>query len=246
MIMIIAPIKANSTTQKILNCIGPSGYHVYEEEYICPLGGEKFKALELGTHSTMGVHLDWQPVSYMRFPVAIPVCPKNGFIIEKEKYTDKELSSRKAFIETPEYQKLYKEKHASFFLLAKQSEALQENMDNLWWYYLQATWEADACGNTSRYNQYAELVVEKANEKKAKLNKADDEYWAISIVVADMYRRTGQFELAQHQLNSTGVPSFQDAAANKFYLIAKQFMQDAITDRNQERVALKVPQDDKE
>ena len=76
----------NCLTDDVLNCIGGAdGHHIYEKETECPIGGEKFKALYLGTHSTYGRHLDWEPVSYMRFPVPIPVCPGNGFVITKEK-----------------------------------------------------------------------------------------------------------------------------------------------------------------
>lgn len=223
---------------KILNCVGPSGYHVYEADYTCPSNGKKFKALELGTHSTMGLHLDWQPISYMRFPVAIPVCP-NGFIVDEADIKGTALAARKAYIESAEYQQLYKQKHASFFLFAKQSEALQENLDNLWWYYLQATWEADGCGDHKKYNQYATLVIEKASTQKAKLTDKDEEYWPMSIIIADMYRRTGQFEIAQQQLNAIGTPTFEKQKSNDFYLLAKKVMQLAIDNKYTKAVPIK-------
>lgn len=229
----------------ILNCVGPSGHHVYEADYTCPLGGKKFTALELGTHSTMGVHLDWQPISYMRFPVAIPVCPNNGFIADKADINEKELAARKTFIESQEYQALYKEKHASFFLLAKQSESLQENLDSLWWYYLQATWEADGCNNQDRYAEYAALVIEKATEQKAKLTEKDEAYWPMSIIITDMYRRTGQFELAQQQLNTIGIPEFDNPKSNAFYSFAKKTMQTAIDQKSTASVPVRVPQGEK-
>lgn len=227
---------------KVLNCVGPSGYHVYKESTVCPLGGEKFTALYLGTHSTMGQYLDWQSISYMRFPVAIPVCPKNGFIIDQEKYTNEELAKRKTYIESAEYQKLYKENHSTFFLFAKQSEALKENLDSIYWYYLKATWEADGCGNQERYNQYANLVIEKAIDRKSQLTENDEEYWGIEIIIAEMYRRTGQFSKAQEQLNAIGTPSLKDVKSNEFYLLAKRLMQIAINEKSMERVPIRDPE----
>ena len=233
---------ADQYNTKVLNCVGPSGHHVYEEEIVCPLDGEKFTALNLGTHSTMGLHLDWQPISYMLFPVAIPICPKSGFIVDQEKYTDEELAKRKVFIESADYQKLYKEKHATFFLFAKQSEALKENPNNLYWFYLKATWEADGCGDQKRYNQYAALVIEKAKERKTKLTVKDDEYWAINMIITDMYRRTSQFALAQEYLNTIGKPEFEDPEANDFYLLAKSAMQKAIDEKIITRVPIEEPE----
>jgi hypothetical protein len=216
----------------------PKILNVYETDYTCPTNGKQFKALELGTHSTMGLHLDWQPISYMRFPVAIPVCP-NGFIVDEADIKGTALAARKAYIESAEYQQLYKQKHASFFLFAKQSEALQENLDNLWWYYLQATWEADGCGDHKKYNQYAALVIEKASVQKAKLTEKDEEYWPMSIIIADMYRRTSQFEIAQQQLNAIGTPTFEEQKSNDFYLLAKKVMQQAIDNKNTKAVPIK-------
>lgn len=225
---------------KILNCVGPNGHHVYETELTCPSGGRKFTALELGTHSTMGVYLDWQPISYMRFPVAIPVCP-NGFIMDLPNPEGDALAKRKAYVESAEYQKLYKQKHASFYLFGKQSEALRENLDNLWYIYLQATWEADGCQNREKYKEYAALVIEKANEQRTKLTEKDEEYWPINIVIADMYRRTGQFELAQEQLNTIGTPTFEKQKSNDFFMLAKKVMQTAINEKSVEAFPIKEP-----
>ena len=121
------PIETFKQNENVLNCMRPSGHHVYMDDFTCPIGDESFKSLRLGTHSRYGVSLDWEPLSYMRFPVAIPICPANGMPIFKANFTEQELSEIEAIINSENYRQLYGEKHASFFLFGKVSEQLQEN-----------------------------------------------------------------------------------------------------------------------
>lgn len=97
----------------VLNCVEVSGHHVYKSKMTCPLGGEEFEALILGTHTTFGVSLDWESLSYMRFPVPLPVCPSNGFIIIEEGLADMEVDRISAAVESAEYQSLYAQRHAT-------------------------------------------------------------------------------------------------------------------------------------
>ena len=106
--------EATCSPGDVLNCNGGAdGHHVYEEEVKCPVGGEAFKAFYLGTHSTYGRHLDWEPVSYMRFPVPIPVCPSNGFVVAKKDHSKEELQTLKAVVDSKPYKDLYAQKHAT-------------------------------------------------------------------------------------------------------------------------------------
>lgn len=232
--------KFNPSSQ-VLNCIGPSGHHIYAEEMKCPLGGEKFTALQLGTHSTFGVNLDWEPQSYLQFPVAIPICPSNGFIVDKADLKPDEVAQRKVFIESDTYQQLYKQKHASFFLYGKLVEALNaENKNDLWWYYLEATWEANHCGNTQRYNEYANLVINEGLKRKATITTSDEEYWVISLVVSEMYRRIGDFPAAQRELTNMPEPKLPEAAQNNFFNKAKNILQQAIKEKDTKQLPIKM------
>ena len=196
----------------VLNCAGGAdGHHVYEVEMECPVGGEKFKAFQLGTHSTYGRHLDWEPVSYMRFPIPLPVCPTNGFVITKEKYSKEELDSLKKVVESKAYKDFYSQKHATFFLYAKMIELQKEKADDVdfWWLYLNATWEADNCKNKERYKEYALDTISAGTKRLNQLKESEPEYWVLKIVTANMHRRIGDFTTAQNLIDKFGQAFFE-------------------------------------
>lgn len=230
----------------VLNCTGGAdGHHIYEKEKVCPVGGEKFKAIFLGTYSTYGRHLDWEPVSYMRFPVPLPVCPTNGFVVTKEEYSKEELEKFKKVVESKSYKDLYAQKHATYFLFAKIKELNEEKFDDYWWLYLNATWEADNCKDKARYKEYALEVISAGNKRLAELKDSDDAYWVLKIVTADMYRRIGDFKSAQESIDKFGTPSLKEKEANEYFVLAKTLLQKAVKEKNTDRVPIRDPKDDK-
>lgn len=231
--------ETNCLNDKVLNCSGGAdGHHIYEEEVECPIGGEKFKAHYLGTHSTYGRHLDWEPVSYMRFPVPIPVCPSNGFVVAKKKYSKEELDKLKKVVESKTYKDIYSQKHATFYLYAKTKELNEEKFDDYWWLYLNATWEADNCENKVRYKEYALETISAGKKRLAELKDSEETYWVLKTVIADMYRRIGDFKSSQELVDNYGTPSLADKESNEYFLLAKKLLQKAIKEKNTDRVPI--------
>jgi hypothetical protein len=228
---------------RVLNCVVTSGHHVYEEETECPLGGERFKALNLGTHSTYGSYLDWEPISYMRFPVPIPVCPGNGFVIGEPEYNAEQVDKLATVVQSDAYQHLYDQKHATYYLYAKILELSGQKSSDQWWLYLNATWEADNCGDRDRYKEYAYLVITESEKKLAGLSSDNEEYWVLKIIIPNMYRRIGEFQKAEEYLNKIGQPTFASTDTNEHILLAKRLLAEAIYGRSMERVAIKEPKD---
>ncbi|MDP6953489.1 MAG: hypothetical protein QGF53_12105, partial [Alphaproteobacteria bacterium] len=105
-----------------ITCSEPLGEHVITETFTCPLGGESFPGLTVGTHSTFGAHYDLEPVSYMPFPRPLPVCP-NGFVMYKESFSEAELAQIADIIETAEYRAAM-EAHTTYYLFALLTEAM--------------------------------------------------------------------------------------------------------------------------
>lgn len=230
----------NCQSDKVLNCNGGvDGHHVYETEEVCPVGGEKFTASRLGTHSTFGRHLDWEPVSYMRFPIPLPVCPTNGFVITKEKYSEEELTSLKQVIESKTYRDLYSQKHATFFLLAKTYELQNKQPTDMWWLYLNATWEANLCENNDRYKEYALETITAGKKRLAELEESSEEYWVLKVLIANMYRRIGDFKTAQVLIDEFGKPSLKDEESNEYFMLALQLLTKAVKEKNTDRVPIK-------
>jgi len=229
----------------VLNCMGGAdGHHIYEKETECPIGGEKFKARYLGTHSTYGLHLDWEPVSYMRFPVPIPVCPSNGFVIAEEKYSKEELDRLKKVIESKSYKDLYAQKHATYYLYAKIKELNEEKFDDYWWLYLNATWEADNCKNKVRYKEYALETISAGKKRLAELKDSEELFWTLKLITAEMYRRIGDFKSSQELIDNFGEPSLKEKEANDFFKLARKLLQKAVKEKNTDRVPVRDARDD--
>lgn len=229
----------NCPASDVLNCnAGSDGHHVYEEEIKCPVGGEKFKAFYLGTYSTYGRHLDWEPVSYMRFPVPLPVCPTNGFVVAKKDYTKEELEKIKKVLESKTYKDIYAQKHATFYLFAKFKELNEEKFDDYWWLYLNATWEADNCKNKVRYKEYALETISAANKRLPGVKDSEELYWVLKTVTADLYRRIGDFKSSQELIDRFGEPALKDKEDNEFFNLAKKLLQKAVKEKNTDRVPI--------
>lgn len=200
----IANAEALQQNQNILSCQKPLGRHTYYKSYECPIGGEKFSALILGSNSRFGVHLDWSPISYMRFPVALPVCPSNGLVIDRSEHTDQELADIEKVIASDEYKKIYSEKHASYYLYSKFSKMMKNEEVEQWWTLLNATWEADICADKDKYKKYAIETIEEARSKLVQLSPEDYQYWQLNLIIPNLYRRVGQFKDAKIWLENFG------------------------------------------
>lgn len=183
-----------------MHCQVSLGHHIYETERICPLGGETFAALELGSYSTYGRHLDWQPVSYMQFPVPVPICPSNGFILDRPEadFSAELIETRRIAIEDPAYRALLGE-NTSFFLLARLYEITGEQPEEVWWLYLNATWEAEMC-DFDFYEEYAREVIRTVDAQLATISPDDDLFMLLNLQALNMRRRIGEFESARASL----------------------------------------------
>jgi hypothetical protein len=224
-----------SSASHILNCLQPLGHHLALGEHTCPIGGERFSSLTLGTHSTFGRHLDLKPVSYMDFPAPALVCPANGFVIAKKSYGEEELKKYKTVIESEAYKSIYQVQHPSYYLRAKFHELSGEDAGNRWWDLLQATWEADTC-LSERYSFYADEAIKAAEAAVEALSSDNGQYWAMHIMISDLYRRTGRFDLAQQRLDRISglAPSDPKIKENFAPFIALQ--QAAINEKQTTRV----------
>jgi len=229
----------NNLNKKVMNCAHKSG-QIFLIKDICPVGGEEFPVASVGTVRIQGFHLDWQPVYHIKLPEAISICPSNGFIIDSPNLTSEQIAKRKSYIETEEYKKLYNSKNASFYLFAKQSEYLKEHPDNLWSFYLKATWEAYTCEDKEKYNEYANITIEKAKQRKTSLTPKDAEYWMIDAVIVELYRRMSLFDLAQKHLNTMGIPNMEEKQPNDYYNLVKELQQKAINDKSNTPIPIKA------
>jgi hypothetical protein len=190
-------LSASHGAAAAITCAEPLGDHVVAKTFTCPLGGESFPGLVLGTHSTFGAHYDLEPVSYMPFPRPLPVCP-NGFVIYKESFSEAELESLAEIIDTPAYRSAM-ETHTTYYLFALLSDAMGDLDGELWAIYLQATWQANHCA-AHLYAEYAATARAAIEAKLGEAGIADGFRVTLQFLAANLYRRVGDFAAARRAL----------------------------------------------
>lgn len=130
----------------------------FEEEFECPIGGEKFKARVAGSTSTFGSRADGK--AYGGLSVwPIPECPENGLPLFEDEFDEAELEKLRMAIETSEFQSMRQtdtSRFRLFWLKRAIGRSIQEQLGAL----LQATWQTD--GDWPRKNRYQAKFVEVA------------------------------------------------------------------------------------
>ncbi len=181
-----------------ISCQQPNGWHIAYRNFVCPLGGEKFKALAMGTHGTYGAQFDLKPIGSANYPRPLPVCPTNGFVMYQKDYSADELAAVEAIVSEPEYQEIYN-RNTGYFLLAHIWERLGKTDYDPWWLYLQASWEADDC-DAALHQEYMiktrDLALDRLENKKLE----EDERLTMEILIANIDRRLGNFDAAKERL----------------------------------------------
>lgn len=233
--------EVNRRLEGIITCQQESGHHMYYVEQTCPLGGETYTALRLGTHSTYGVHLDLEPVSYMRFPAPLPVCPSNGFVAYKEAFEAEELERLSAALATEDYRNGLG-KHTSYFLLGRLMELTGDPEALLWWIYLNAAWEADLCARSDLYGQYVGLVLEHGQRRLSALTPQDEEFWTLNLVLPNLQRRIGNFDQARHWLETLAAAHGDDMRAD--YRPAFTRLETAVAEEVTDKLPIRDPASD--
>ncbi len=179
----------------------------------------------------------------MKFPSPIAICPSNGFIMYKEDFSAKELLEIDQYISSDSYQKLYADKHASYYLFYQLSQNvhMDENVSD-WWLILNATWEAEGCGDAKKYNKYASEVIEKATLSLNTMETDNKDYFALKLLIPNLYRRMGNFEVAQEWLNKINENNLPNNLQKKNYIkLSIKLLTKAIEEKNSEKVAVRKP-----
>lgn len=160
----------------------------FEEEFVCPIGGEKFKAKVVGSNSSFGQRPDGRP--YSPLPV-YPVieCPENGFLLFDEDFTEDELTALASAIETPEFNALREtetQHYRVWWLKEKAGRGLGSQVSSL----LQASWETD--DNSERKARYQTKFAETAMKWPRNEDDAADWFW-LNLRAVNALRELGQF-----------------------------------------------------
>jgi len=108
---------------------------------VCPYDGVKFTFAAQMSGMLYDSTLDLMPVRDVESPPPLAVCPSNGFVFAKEKYSEAELEHLRPLILSPEYQALKEETpYYRAAWIARRSGAARVEVFAL---LLAASWEAE-------------------------------------------------------------------------------------------------------
>lgn len=174
-----------------------------EVEKTCPIGGKKFKFMELMSISTYGRMADGMPIGSGIFPIDLPKCPDNGLVMYKD-FSKADLAVLKPVVASAEYQALQR-KETVYFLAAWLAEKLGEQ-DQVAGLLLSATWEAK---NQEPGGELARRYNEAFLARVAALPADNRSFESIGLRVraANALRELGRFEEAEAMRAAIVIPA---------------------------------------
>lgn len=154
----------------------------------CPVGGETFTYETTSSYSIFGLRPDGKPYGSWTFPLALPVCPKNGLVMYRE-FDKAQLARLPALITTPEYVAL-RPAETPYYRAAWLARALDPKSHDSAWLLLSASWEADP-SQKARYQAEFAAAAEAAPREPASLN-----WLALLLRAVNARRELGRFDEA--------------------------------------------------
>jgi len=199
---------------KVMNCAKAVPKLTEYKTYTCPLGGETFDVLTYVGEEPALKTMDLRPVSEFSFPGPLPICPSNGFVIDKDEYTEAELANRAEILSDPSYHEALKRNLPSHVLglefLSRLSEKESGDHYDVPYMALQGAWEAEACGSET-YPEHARLAAALMTQEVRSAKVPFERRFAFAPAVPDLARKAGLFEdavqLIEHTCNCVMVPA---------------------------------------
>ena len=203
-----------------------------EEAFKCPIGGEEFITNIPRSSHHVGTRTDDKPFGMLEAPWPHPVCSENGFVMYKDKFTNKEIENIKPYIFSSEYQG-YRFSETRHFLLAKIFEYQQRPISEIADTYLKASWEAEGGPNYNRYLKLALGAFELSLKQAFELSLKQDyiyikSKWQWQYMIVELNRLLGNFKVATVELENLKALNQTD----EYRLSRQRFEQDLIQERN--------------
>jgi len=166
---------------------------VFPQDFTCPIGGEKFQDIVVGSYSSWGSRPDGRRYGTLPW-VPLPKCPGNGFLLFKDDFTPEEIAILTPMVESAEYQAL-RDAETQHYQLWWLMRALPDtDPARLASALLVASWQAD--GDPARKTRYQQAFI-----KAAEALPTDSEDWFIyNLRAANARRELGEFDAAEARI----------------------------------------------
>lgn len=171
-----------------------SATRFFTQDYVCPIGGEKFRHESYSNHVRMGGRPDGKPYSMATMPRPIPVCPQNGLPMYRD-FTPEELPRVEQLILDPDFTAL--EEETSYFRAAWLMDRLgDKDRKQHAFFLLMASWQAD--GEPQRKAAYQRAFIKAVD---ALPDASHDSDWiSLTLYAANGWRELGEFKRARKSL----------------------------------------------
>jgi hypothetical protein len=158
----------------------------------CPVGGEKFNALEVGSSTSWGQRPDGR--DYGTLPIwPLKVCPKNGFVIFDDVFSSEELRQLTDAVNSPDYQALVKAGEVPHYRASWLAGRINRPIEQRAGFLMQAGWDSDDLAERKqRYQrEFADLALQLDLQTAGK----NENFW-LSLRGVNALRELGDFEKA--------------------------------------------------
>lgn len=187
-ILLVAAMAVAGTGGALATTIEP-------QDFVCPVGGEKFQAGVIMSMSTWGQRPDGR--RYGTTPVIeLTECPGNGFVYFDDKFSDTEKAQLAPLTLSPEYQTMRKSevRHYRAYWLAKKVGRDPYHLARL---LLTASWDSERDAvRKARYQAEFATSVEPLIWSQ---DKGSDYFW-LHVRAANALRELGRFDAATRKL----------------------------------------------
>lgn len=206
------------------------------ENFVCPIGGEEFSQTMDSSGTSFGTMLDLKPIGPIAAPWSLPVCPTNKFVMYRDDFTDAELKTLTAYIQSPEYQKIINQ--TSYYRTAQFKKLLNEPTGETALILLKATWQSPSLPYLQEALDEYKKYLQQLETGKSNAEFMSDKAWInAELITLELERRTGQFDAAEQRLKKLSeIETFNDDT--KIYKKILNLQKDLISqkDKNSHQV----------
>ncbi|MBY0236011.1 MAG: hypothetical protein K2W93_13605 [Burkholderiaceae bacterium] len=175
----------------------------------CPIGGHEFEATGGGVGSVIDHMLDGMPIGASLDQW--PICPDNGFVMFYPEPSPEQLKVLKAYIQTREYQDVWRASSNSHLLAAMLMQKLGLPPRVVAKSFLQAAWEER---DADRYRSALQRALQNFNSSFSKPSELSAEWFSDQLIAGDLERRLGYLQNAGKRFeqlrNSAFKKTFRD------------------------------------
>lgn len=164
-------------------------------EHVCPIGGERFSAQEMGSGTAFGHFLDGRLHGAIQSPWPLVSCPGNGFVIYKNDYSAEEIKRLTAVVDSDEYQRM-RGTETSYWLLARLFEAVDAPLKDRAGVLQSATWQASP-EQYPRYVQAASAAIAPQCPDARAVADQDESWLYCQMLLGEWERRLSRFDSAR-------------------------------------------------